>query len=391
MVQLSPAAPLRIGLMFPVTGRQAWAGLECIEAAEITVALLEEYGHLAPGAVEFLRGDVNSRDSAATEATRFLAEGANVLLGTIVSDWVLPAARIAEPAGVLYWEAVAASDAIPAAGIRNFFRVNVNCAPYGRDMVEFVRDVIGPAIGKPPGELKIAIVHQPDSFCVSTMEAAIEAARDAGISISSVHQVAGTDTDLEPVLRAAAADAPDVLFAIVFGGPAPTLYDQALNLGLAPPAWLGTGAWALEQYVEALGERRHGIFAAGTPHVAAMAADRLDPAAGALLAEWRRRTAKPHSVRTAVDRDLVVIALTVLLRDVLPAAASWSLEDLRAAALAVDIPLGGTVLGYGVRFTPQGDNSRSFAAIMQWQGNRMETVYPDLIASAPPIVPTRIS
>ena len=89
-------------------------------------------------------------------------------------------------------------------------------------------------------------------------------------------------------------------------------------------------------------------------------------------------------MKTAVDRDLVFIAANVLFEHVVPRARSGSAEDIAAAAREVDIPLGGSILGYGTRFNARGDNERAFAALLQWQDGVRQTVFPDLVATAAP-------
>jgi branched-chain amino acid transport system substrate-binding protein len=47
----------------------------------------------------------------------------------------------------------------------------------------------------------------------------------------------------------------------------------------------------------------------------------------------------------------------------------------------VDIPQGGTVFGYGVKFNPPdhpdaGQNNRAHPVLMQWQDERLWVVYP---------------
>src|SRR5262249_13794613 len=91
--------PIRIGLMHPQKGTQTFAGLECIEAAQIAVRTLEERGVIPRGRVELLLGDVESTSAAESEARRFIAAGAQVLMGTLLSDWVPPACEIAEREG----------------------------------------------------------------------------------------------------------------------------------------------------------------------------------------------------------------------------------------------------------------------------------------------------
>ncbi len=378
--------PVRIGLMFARTPQPLnWAGLECIEAAHVTLAMLEDAGAVPAGRVTLLDGDVHDAASGLAEARRFVErEDARILFGTIVSERVLPAAEYAQERGLLYWESVAASQAITDR-VRNFFRVNVDAVPYGIGMVDFAAKEIAPLLGVRPADLRVAIVRQPREFADSLVPVMERALRERGVPHVGSLSVDAAAEDLRPVIRRLRELDPHVVLAAVWSGPVPRLYAQALELGWRPPALVGTGAWALGHNVRSLGDDLDGIFAAGTPHVVAMSRERLSERARHELAEWSRRTEKPHSDGTSVDRDLVVLALQVLLRDVLAQARSWDLAELRRAALAVDIPLGDTILGYGVRFTERGDNERSFPAIMQWQHGRLETVSPDLIATARPL------
>lgn len=377
---------LSIGLMFPQSGPQAWAGLECIEAAEVTVRHLEEQGVLQSGQVTLLKGDVRNSETAVDEAQRFLGQGARLLHGTIMSDWVPAAARLAEERGALYWEAVAASDDITALGLRNFFRVNVSCTSYGRDIVQFAASVLAPGWNREPRTLRTSLIYQPTSFCRSLIDSVAHSLREAGMAVTGVHKVMADWSDFRPTLRRVQQEQPDLVVAAALGGPTPLLYEQSLDIGFAPPAFLGTGAWALEQKVESLGSDLHGVFAAGTPHVAAMSSARLAPRVRASLDNWKASTQTAHSFRTAVDRDLTVMALVALFEELLPRASSWTLDAMRRAAMDIDLSYGETILGYGLRLDERGNNQRAFAAVMQWQHGRLETVYPEVIATTQALV-----
>ncbi len=65
---------------------------------------------------------------------------------------------------------------------------------------------------------------------------------------------------------------------------------------------------------------------------------------------------------------------------------------MRKAALDVDIPEGGTIQGYGVKFAPPGhkmagQNLRSFPVVMQYFGGEAEVVYPVSIQTREPVLP----
>ncbi len=86
----------------------------------------------------------------------------------------------------------------------------------------------------------------------------------------------------------------------------------------------------------------------------------------------------------------------VFLTDVLPRAikkyGGVSTEALRKAALDTDIPVGGTIQRYGVKFFPpghqlSGQNERSEMVVMQYINNDTKIVWPAVIKTADPVLP----
>jgi branched-chain amino acid transport system substrate-binding protein len=87
----------------------------------------------------------------------------------------------------------------------------------------------------------------------------------------------------------------------------------------------------------------------------------------------------------------------VLLNDVFPRAiqkhGGFSPDALAAAARETDIPEGGTMQGYGVKFYPPGhpmagQNQRAFVAVFQVVDGEFKHVYPPVVASLaqPPVL-----
>jgi branched-chain amino acid transport system substrate-binding protein len=83
-------------------------------------------------------------------------------------------------------------------------------------------------------------------------------------------------------------------------------------------------------------------------------------------------------------------ALWPLFKDVLPRAKSMDPEDVRAAALAMDLPDGSLINGSGLKFSnfdlPQdpkdaGQNIRSAIGVWQWQSLGARQVYPANLAT----------
>ena len=86
----------------------------------------------------------------------------------------------------------------------------------------------------------------------------------------------------------------------------------------------------------------------------------------------------------------------ILLNNVLPVAkekyGGFDPEAVRKAALDVDIPAGGTIQGYGVKFFPpgtplSGQNERSTPVVMQNAGEHISVVWPTNIRTQDPVFP----
>ena len=77
---------------------------------------------------------------------------------------------------------------------------------------------------------------------------------------------------------------------------------------------------------------------------------------------------------------------------VLPKAEGMDAESIRKAALSLDIPIGNTVNGWGVKFNPPdsrhaGQNNRVFLCGFQWQDGNNLIVYPEHLSRGKMIVP----
>ena len=86
----------------------------------------------------------------------------------------------------------------------------------------------------------------------------------------------------------------------------------------------------------------------------------------------------------------------VFFSDVLPRAikdhGGIGADALRQAALATDIPVGGTLMGYGVKFNPPehamaGQNDLASPVVVQYIDNKAHIVWPKELQSLDPVLP----
>src|SRR6266403_925824 len=109
-----------------------------------------------------------------------------------------------------------------------------------------------------------------------------------------------------------------------------------------------------------------------------------------------RYRAKTNATDVPPHVSMGYIQTWILLNSVLPAAkensGSFDAEAVRKAALDVDIPPGGTIQGYGVKFYPPGaqlagQNERSTPVVMQNAGEHISVVWPSNIKTREPVLP----
>ena len=60
---------------------------------------------------------------------------------------------------------------------------------------------------------------------------------------------------------------------------------------------------------------------------------------------------------------------------------------MRKAAVDVDVPDGGTMLGFGVKFNGDGQNQRSYPVVLQYIDDKSYIVWPKSQAQREPVLP----
>ena len=176
------------------------------------------------------------------------------------------------------------------------------------------------------------------------------------------------------------ADAPDVVIASSYANDALLIQRQMKQLGVNVKAFIGTGGiYGLASFAEGLGGAVNGIF--DTEGSASINTSALSKEAAELLAEFKKRFQASQNKTPSYVGTQGFVGTWLLLEHVLKPAGALEPEKIRAAALALDVPEGGTPLGWGVKFAGEGDamqgqNLRSFPVAQQWQEGKLVVVAP---------------
>jgi branched-chain amino acid transport system substrate-binding protein len=158
-------------------------------------------------------------------------------------------------------------------------------------------------------------------------------------------------------------------------------------------AAIGTSsAFCMLAFSQRLGAGSVGVYAADKPD-ADISPAALSPAGQALLAQARSTySAANGGTSMTIPAVAGFVGGWTLFDDVLSQLSGAANPDsIRTAALSVDVPVGDSINGGGVKFggagaLDEGQNTRSAAVVGQWQAvGDMKIVYPPAYATGTPM------
>lgn len=376
-----PPTTLKIGALFPFSGSLAQLGQENFTGFDIAREIATDKGWVKGVSLELVKADVPDSKAAQSEANRLITQqGLQLLVGTYSSGLSVVASKEAERNNVLYWEISGTAAEITAPGKQWTFRVNAPASQLGTAAADFVAQQAPDVLKKPLAQIRLALAHEDSAFGTNIGGAIAERARSAGLNIVETVTYSAQTSDLSSLILKLKSATPDVVIATSYLNDAILFSKQAKELGFRPPILIGTSAGFSDKgFVTARGADAEGVLSTDPPSAVNPAS--LTPEARELLADFTKR------FQTRLGRDpgpvatLGFVGGVVLFRDVLPKAKSFSPADVRAAALALDLPAGSLPNGWGVKFDgpdskSPGQNQRVFATLNQWQGGALKLVVP---------------
>jgi ABC-type branched-subunit amino acid transport system substrate-binding protein len=432
---LAPA-PIRIGAVFPLSSNAAVLAGPELKGVQIAVDLVNADGGVAGRPIELEVRDLRSRSEADGVMRDLKAQGIEIVIGAYSSDLSIAASEAADRAGLLYWEAGAVADRLTGRGLPMVFRVGTNGRTLGENAAAFAADELAGRLGKPIGDLRVAIAVAEDDYTRAVADAAVETARARGAQVVLKRGYHLALPDWPSLMAELAAARPDVII-LASHIPDGIAFRQAmLAAGVTAGALIGaTMAECDPDFAGVLGEDAIGIFASDRP-TAGFQPTALGAEASAAYARFAPAWASaarqaggegdapaggygagdgegrgdddygyggsrytifgPDRDATAEESEEALAGFSAawaLFRHVLPAAietgapvergtaAALSAASVADAARLMDLPEGSLPNGAGLRFSIEpetlGQNERAAAVIWQWQAERVyEFVWP---------------
>ena len=175
-------APIRIGVLEPMTGPANKNGVENYTAMVIARDMINERGGVNGRKVELLLADVPTPTAAISETERLITrDGVKMTLGSGLSPLAIPVSQTTERHGVFHWETAGAAEIITRRGFKYTFQVGPAAYRYSHAAVDFTLEELTKKLGKSAADLRIALLWENRAFGKSVGDGIRAYAQQKGI------------------------------------------------------------------------------------------------------------------------------------------------------------------------------------------------------------------
>ena len=394
---------IKIGVIFDLTGPLAGGGSE-LEYLGAKI-MLDHYAKTGVEGykVEAVYADAQSKpDVAINEAVRLLEqEKVDMLLGFFSSAQCVPVAARVEQLKKFMWITTCISSAVlDNKNFKYIFRPQASGDQFGLMTMDFIAQNAKSKFGKDPKDMRVAIIHEDGAYGVDVARGNEAGAKKAGFDVVMDEGYSATAPDLSALVTKLKRARPDVIFHTGYNPDITLFFRQAREQGLKFGAIVGHGAGygVYDKLKEGLGPDANYLFDTDPISIWLANPEGLDPKLLPVIKMVGEEfdKLKPGVPIRSVHVGVAASNAYVFLDDVLPRAikkyGGIDPDALRKAALDTDIPEGGTMLGYGVKFfgegTPMaGQNERSFPVVVQYIDDKSYVVWPKSQAQRDAVLP----
>src|SRR5215468_2413833 len=395
---------IRIGTIYDLSGPFAAGGSVASSiGTDIAIDLVNEKGGVGGKyKVVAVKADSQSKaDAAINEVERLIGqEKLDIIDGVFASAHAVPLSAKIEQQKKILWITTAVSTAVfKDKNLHYVFRAQIHSDQYGEAFGGFLAEHAKAKLGVDPKDVKVALIHEDGPYGVGVAAADEVYAKKAGVQVVMKEGYSAAAPDLSSLVTKIKRSGAEVISHAGYNPDITLFLRQARENGLRFKMLFGAGAGYSQL------DKLRATFGADIDNFC-----NIDPVPAQLLDPSKLAPGIGDLIKTMVSRYQAKTGATdvpphcsmgfnqtwVLLNNVLPVAkekyGSFEPEAIRKAALDVDIPPGGTIQGYGVKFyrpgTPMsGQNERSTPVVMQNAGEHISVVWPTNIRTQDPVFP----
>ncbi len=395
---------IKIGVVYDYSGPLAAGGSDLHAlGTKIMIDYFNQKGGIEGYQIEPIYADAQSKpDIAINEVVRLIEqEKVDIVLGFFSSAQCVPVAARVDQFKKFMWITTCISSAVlENRNLRYVFRPQPSGRQFGLTSTGFVAAYAQEKFGREPKGLRIAIIHEDGAYGVDVSRGTEEGAKKAGFNIVLNDGYSATAPDLSSLVTKLKRARPDVIFHTGYNPDISLFLRQAREMGLRFNALIGHGAGygVYDKLKEAVGTDVNYFFNVDPISIWLTNEQALKPGLAAIVKmigdEYVK--ARPGTLNKSAHVGMAASNTYVLLTEVLPLAiqkyGGFDADALRKAALSVDLPEGGTMLGFGVKFAGEetsaaGQNERAFPVIIQYVDDKSYVVWPKSLQVREPVLP----
>src|SRR3977135_2638856 len=395
---------VRIGMSYDLAGPFAAGGpVASSVGAQIAIDLVNEKGGVG-GKYKIVPISADSQskpDVAINEAERLISqEKIEIINGVFASSHAVPlSAKVAQLKKILWITTAVATGVFKDKNLHYVFRAQIHSDQYGQAFASFLTEHAKAKLGIEPKDVRVALIHEDGPYGVGVAAADEAYSKQAGLQVVLKEGYSAAAPDLSVLVTKIKRSRPDVISHAGYNPDITLFLRQARENGLHFKMLFGNGAGysQLDKLRATFGTDIDNFCNIDPVPAHVRDPSKLAPGIGDLIKTMvGRYQAKTGATDVPPHCSMGFNQTWTLLNNVLPVAkekyGSFDPEAVRKPALDVDIPPGGTIQGYGVKFYPpgtplSGQNERSTPVVMQNADEHISVVWPTNIRTRDPVFP----
>ncbi len=371
IAQAVPAAPIKVGIVLPLTGSEAAFGEIERNSFRMAEEEINAKGGVKGNKLELLFEDDTGKPEVARSAVEKLIsrDKVPVLTGGYSSSCTIAATGVAQQFKVPFMVTTGSADEITEKGYEYVFRLNPPASEYPTAVTSFLTEVVKPK--------SAVILYENTSFGQSSSKSFEKILEANKIKLLLKEGYGANSVDFKPLLTRVKAMNPDLVYMVSYVMDAALLMRQSKELDINPVVFVGGGAgFTLPEFHENAKDAANFVYSAtlwseSVPY----------PGARDYYDKYKARFKQATEYHGAeAYASLYVVA------DALRRAKSLSPKDVRDALAATDMK---TAFG-PVKFISYGKKTQQnklSTFMVQWQKGTLQTVWPKYVATKPYIFP----
>jgi branched-chain amino acid transport system substrate-binding protein len=370
--------------------------------AKIMIDHFNKIGGVEGYKINAIYADAQSKpEIAINEAVRLIEqEKVDMLMGFYSSAQCVPVSAKVDAMKKFMWITTCISPAVlKDRHLEYVFRIQPHGGMFGTTSPDMIAAYAKSKLGVDPKDLKVAIIHEDGPYGSGVAGGNEQGSKKHGFKIVLKEGYAATSPDLSSLVTKLKRKRPDIIFHTGYNPDISLFLRQSRELGLKWKALVGHGAGygVPDKLYEAVGDDANYIFNVDPVSIWLIDPETLTPGLGKItkMVGVEYKKARPDVKTFSAHVGMAASNVYTFFDDVLPRAikkyGGISSEALRKAAAETNIAVGGTLMGYGVKFEPKssdmaGQNNDAFPVVVQYTGGDAKIAWPKELQTTDPVL-----